>query len=81
MDQQHALVEHAEVLEPLDLGRAERGEAAVMGRVRKTRVVGLQQGAARIGELLQAFDQLVRGVVEAAERGADRDPPVMRAVV
>jgi hypothetical protein len=77
MNDQHAVVDHAERFEPLDLGKPGAGDARIMGRVAEAGV-GLQQRAEGVGEALEADDQLVGGVVEPAERGAGAEPRVAR---
>ena len=73
MDDQHALVDHAERFQPLDLGQPGTGDAGIMGGIAEAGV-GLQQRAVAVGEPLEAGDQFIGGVVEAAERGAGAEP-------
>ncbi len=73
VDDQHALVDHAEGFQPLDLGHPGPGDAGVVGGIAEAGV-GLQQRAVAVGEPLEAGDQFIGGVVEAAERGAGAEP-------
>ena len=73
MDDQHLFVEHAEMLQPFDLGEPAAGNAGVMRRIGKAGV-GLQQRAVFLREPVEADDQFVGGVVEPAERCARREP-------
>jgi hypothetical protein len=63
---QHALVDHAERLQPFDLGHAGARHAGIVGRIAEAGM-GLQQRAVLAGELVEAEDQLIRGVVEPAK--------------
>ena len=75
MHDQHALVDHAERLQPFDLGHAGARHAGIVGRIAEAGV-GLQQRAVFAGELVEAEDQLIRGIVEPAERGAGAEPRI-----
>ena len=66
---------HAELLQPLDLGQPAAGDAGIVRRVGEAGV-GLQQRAVFLGELVEADDQFVGGVVEPAERGAGAEPRI-----
>jgi hypothetical protein len=69
MDDEHAPVDDAERLQPLDLGLARAGKARIVGRVGKAGV-GLEQRVVAVGERLETGDEFVGGIVEAAERRA-----------
>ena len=73
VQQQHALVEHAERFQPLDLGLAELHDARI---VREVGIAGvrLQHGVVLVRDLLQREDELVGGVVHAAKRRAHGEP-------
>ena len=73
MDDQHALVDDAELFQPLDLGHTGAGDAGIVGRITEAGV-RLQQRAVFARELVEAEDQLVGCIVESAKRGAGAEP-------